>query len=402
MRSSRSLVRWALVFVIFLGLVRISLRLIVSDPHLLFNDFGVFYQAAEHVLDGQSPFTAGYSNIPNTASRWLYLPIFTVLFIPFVIFPYTVAAVLWTMLSASILFISATWLANNIFNDLTLSEKLLIGVAILMFPPILSALFNGQVTPIITALLCIYAGSIYLDDENTVVTGGTAAVAGILKPTYMPVGASLLRDYKRLIGAVIVGIILILTGLIVFGIEQHTTFIEILQDGKGWGEEAYLAPAEWRSNSTFMPWYYLFPYKLNIVANLSIVLLTIFATLRTIRDRRQETEVYVLALGLMSVPLAHPTPSIMDLSTAVPAIGVLVTAESRRSDGTPALPIFGALLITIHPFVVEFLAGHLTRGIPIVGAVAETFLPILPFLSPAVWGSFILFGLTVYRLQSRW
>ncbi|WP_265108295.1 glycosyltransferase family 87 protein [Halosolutus halophilus] len=398
MNINRRTISAVVGFIILLGGVRTALRLLISGPSTLFIDFGVYYQAAEYALDGQSLYTADYSSIPNTGSRWLYLPIYTILFIPFTVFPYPVATILWATATALILVVSVAHLSNQLFPSLTTPETVVLGVAVLTFPPILSALFLGQVTPMITAALCLYAGSLVTDRENNLIPGGTATLVAITKPTYLPVGTPLLRSPRRLLGALVVGSVTLIAGVSIFGLDQHIVYLEVLQDGKGWGTESHLSPNEWRV-TTYMPWYYLYPHHL--FANAAVILTTLLATFLTWAQRDRETELYVLALGLFTVPLATPSPGILDLSIAVPGILVLTALENQRSGGQPIIPVGAAALIATHPFLVEFLAGDVTRGLPVVGAIAEVLLPALPALSPALWASLILFALPLWRLLSQ-
>ncbi|MFD1562870.1 glycosyltransferase family 87 protein [Haloarchaeobius amylolyticus] len=381
--------------IILLGVIRTALRILVSGPSSLFFDFGVYYQAAEYVFNGKSLFAADYSNIPNTGSRWLYLPIYVVLFIPFTVFPFPVAATLWVAATALVLVVSVSHMTNRFFPFLTTLETVVLGVAVLLFPPILSALFLGQVTPLIAAALCLYAGSLATDHENDAVTGVIATLAAITKPIYLPIGAPLLRKPRRLVGAVIAGSLVLLVGVLVFDIDQHIAYLEVLQNGKGWGAEAYLPPGEWRV-TTYMPWYYLYPHHL--FANAAVILTTLLTTALTWTQRDRETDLYIFSLGLFAVPLATPSPGILDLSVAVPGVLVLTALESRQAGGQPIVPIAAATLIAAHPFVVEFFTGDITGELPIVGTIAEIFLPTLPALSPAVWGSLLLFALPLWRL----
>lgn len=395
MKLNRALISLVLALIILLGTIRLWLRLLISGPSTLFIDFGVYYQAAEYALDGQNLFAADYTNIPNTGSRWLYLPILVTVFIPFVILPYTLAGTLWIVVTSAVLVIAIIWLVEQLFSELSLCEKLVIGIAVLSFPPILSALFLGQVTPLITALMCVYAGSLVRESESKYLTGSTAAIASLIKPTYLPIGAPLLYSKKRLASSFITGLIILMAGLVVFGIGTHVEYLEVLQNGKGWGTEAHLVPRDWRV-TTYMPWYYLYPYHL--IANALIILVTLVVTLLAYTKQNRRTELYVLTLGLFAVPLATPSPGILDLSTTVPGILIVTYLEQDYEGDASIVPLYGTGLITVHPFVIEFLVGDLTRQISILRNITEILVPALPAIAPAVWGSITLFIFTLWRL----
>lgn len=350
------------------------LRAIDVAPRFGFWDFGAYSAAVDRWAAGESLYVrnddGGYHG------SYLYPPVAILAFAPFLLaLPFRPAVLLWTAVTLALLWIALQRLATALGADFHPLERLGVLALVVGFHPVLLSVKLGQTAAALGALLT-FAASASLRGRGYL-SGTLTACCGVIKLPYAPAGAHLLGNRDRFVGAVAGGLGLLLLSLLLFGVDAHRTFIDVLAWGVGEGSAA-------RHPTVWLPPYYRpfydVPYSLaiRVVASLAIVV----GVLRAAPDAVREST----ALGFAAVPLLAPLTYAYYFVAAVPTVVLLVAAELDRPDGRPALPVVGLLLIQFHSY-----------GLRTTGLLAPDWVPGV-LLQPGLYGNLLLVGLAGVRV----
>lgn len=344
-------------------------------PRFGFWDFGAYSAAVDRWQAGESLYVqndgGGYHG------SYLYPPVALLAFVPVLLtLPFRPAVLLWSAGTIGLLWIALQRLATALGADFHPLERLGVLALIVGFHPVLLSVKLGQTAAALGALLT-FAASASLRDR-AYLSGALTACCGVIKLPYAPAGAHLLEHRDRFVGAVAGGLVLLALSLLVFGVDAHRTFLDVLAWGINEGTAA-------RSPTIWLPPYYRpfygVPYSLaiRILASLAIVV----GVLRADGAVREIT-----ALGFAAVPLLAPLTYAYYFVAAVPAVVLLVAAELDRPDGRPTLPLVALLLIQFHSY-----------GLRATGTVAPEWIPGL-FLQPGLYGNLLIVGLAGVRVAA--
>lgn len=350
-------------------------------------DFGAYYTAVQTWLDGDVLYEAPYFG------GWLYPPIYLLVFLPFVILDFGVAAWIWTILSVLALWAGLQLVVRALGYRLAWWERL-VGLWLLIgFHPLLYASRLGQASIMLAALMAVAVATAELDTASAnrrfaYLSGILTTIAGTVKLFYATAGAHLLLDTRRFLGALVSGLVLTISSLLIFGLETHRGYIDMLLWGEDWGREP-LPPTVWFPGY-YRPHYLVDEYALYLraVGVLAIIALALW-TRHTGADRE------VFALGIVAIPLLGPQVSTHDLNVLLPAIILLIAIEFERG-GYPIIPIIALWLTQVHIYGL-FAIVNAPDWVPLSTLLIEW----AALLQPALWANLILFVLAVYRVYEH-
>lgn len=355
------------------------LRLAGIAPQFMFWDFGAYATAVERWQAGESVYVqteeGGYHG------SYLYPPVVLLAFAPFVLtVPVAVGAAAWAICSVLLFWVAVQRLASALGCRLHPVERLLCLPVVAGFQPLLLSVKMGQTAGLLGASLTLAASASLRG--RAYASGVFTGVCGVIKLPYAPAGAHLLADRRRFAGAVGGGVVLLACSVLVFGIDPHRTYLDVLVWGLREGSDA-------RSPRLWLPPYYrpLYAVPYNLALRLLASLVVVGLVLRAADDAAvRETT----ALGFAAVPLLAPLTYAYYLVAAVPAAVLLVAAELDRPDGTPVLPVVGVLLLHVHSYGLRTAIGLTPEWVP-AGP-----------LQPGLWGNLLLVGLAALRVaQTR-
>ncbi|MBX0287374.1 glycosyltransferase family 87 protein [Haloarcula salinisoli] len=363
---------------------------LVQQPRL--QDFGAYYNGAVRFLNG-APLYQTTQEIPSIQAEisgdmpYLYPPIFILLFVPFTVLPATAAGLVWDILVLVFLVWSVSKLVSTFTVNITDSSRVLLYLSVISFAPTITWIKAGQVSGLLTGLLCLSGAALRTKRDGQ--SGMLTTLGSAIKPFYATSGAHLLRSRKRLFSSLWTGLFVLLFGLLIFGLESHVEYLNILIGGKGW-ESTTLEPNKWNAGH-FNPFFLL--GSLKHLPRIILVFITIGLALHS-NESKIPIE-YIFALGVAIVPIAGPTTNTLALSTAIPAIVMVGFYEMENDGDFPKLLIVSALLIHIHPYTIEFVSKFGPRIYPEI----ERITPIIPLLQPALYGMALLIG---YIISQSW
>jgi len=351
------------------------LRLLDIAPRFGFWDFGAYSNAVERWSAGDSLYVQNENG--GYHGSYLYPPVALLAFAPFLLtLPFRPAALLWTVVTVALCWLAIQRLATALGADFHPLERLALLPIVVGFHPLLLSAKLGQTAAAFGALLTVAASASLRGYDY--VSGALTACCGVIKLPYAPAGAHLLDSRDRFLGAVAGGLGLLLVSLLVFGVDAHRTFLEVLAWGVREGRSA-------RSPTIWLPPYYRplygVPYSLaiRVVASLAIVV----GVLRSEGAVREVT-----ALGFAAVPLLAPLTYAYYFVAALPAVVLLVAAELDRPDGQPSIPVVGLLCLQFHSY-----------GLRELGVVAPEWIPPV-LLQPGLYGNLLLVGLAGARVAA--
>jgi hypothetical protein len=351
------------------------LRAIDVAPRFGFVDFAAYSAAVDRWAAGESLSLQNDDGGYHGSS--LYPPVVLLAFAPFLLtLPFRPAALLWAAVTVGLCWIAIQRLVTALGVSLHPLERLGILPLVVGFHPLLLSVKLGQTAAALGALLTLAASTSLRD--RSYLSGALTACCGVVKLPYAPAGAHLLADRDRFVGAVAGGLGLLLLSLLVFGVDAHRTFLEVLAWGVREGSSA-------RSPLIWLPPYYRPLYDvphslaLRVLASLAIVV----GVLRAKGAVREVT-----ALGFAAVPLLAPLTYAYYFVAALPAVVLLVAAELDRPDGRPALPVVGLLLLQVHSY-----------GLRGLGETAPEWVPAL-LLQPGLYGNLLIVGLAGARVAA--
>ncbi|MFB6296631.1 MAG: glycosyltransferase 87 family protein [Halobacteriales archaeon] len=393
------------------------LRSIGVAPAFAFWDFGAYGGGVNRWLDGapiyQQNADGGYHQ------SFLYPPVVLLVFVPFLrVLPGLLGwldgllggvvllgpvvgalasvrpAVLWIGTSALLLWVALLLVVRELGLGLSTRERLFLLWLLLGFQPLLLAVKMGQMAPFLVGLLSLSFVGILRGEEKwtgnrdgrlaAFASGAATAVVGITKLTYAFAGAHLLADRDRMTGAVATGIALLAVSLLVFGVDIHVTYLDVLAWGIGQGSSAR-TPALWLA-----PYYKpLFWIPGSLAVRILAALLVSIGAVLAARDAIRE----VFALGVAAIPLFSPLTYTYYLVALLPAVVVLLAGELDR-DGRPALLLAGLFLASIHSYGLKFVVDVLPELLGLGSALR----PVYPLLQPGLWGNAIIVGIAAVRV----
>lgn len=386
-------------------------------------DYGAYSGALDRWLDGGDIYVRREDG--GFHGSYLYPPVTLLVFLPLRWLDFHVAATVFGLLSVGGLWLGLQGIAASFGYRLRPWERVLALLALIGFQPLLFTFKMAQVPTILAASLSFAyvamerqaagggaAGGGAVDggavdggavDDGTAgqsanarwrgyASGALTTLAASMKLFYATAGAHLLRDRRRLAGALATAGALVVVSVAVFGVDAHLTYLDVLAWGKGWGTDP-------RSPELWMPAYYRPMYVLGSLSLsvralgvLAVIALSLAARTADGPTARRAT----FALGVAVVPLFAPKAYTQDLVVLlVPAV-VLLGMELKREGGLPAVPILAIALLHVHSFALKFLVDP-PGWLPIepVGSTAAG------LLQPGLWGTLLLVGLAASRVVGK-
>lgn len=409
-------------------------------------DFGAFKGAVSRVQAGEELYQQAEDG--GYHGTFLYPPIVVLLFWPFDLLeqfgfdiPFRTAAGLWNLVSLVALWVGLRAVADALGCELSRWEEIAGLWLLIGFYPVTLSMQLGQMGLFMGAVLSLsLAGLLYGEADSGLsaprdlvpasisyplsvvaslpllrsislprsfsgsrsasesragtaralagyASGALTGLAGFVKLAYAPVGAHLLADRKRFVGAVAAGVALLLGSLLLFGIDVHLTYLEVLT----WGTERGSGS---RSPATLLPPYYRplhwlpGPQLIRFGGSAAVAAVALLAAFSPSKGVDRD----VFALGVVAFPLLTPLAYTYYFVSVLPAVAVLTAGELDR-DGAPAVPVVGFLLVHFHFHGLTFVVEH---GESLFGPI-EVFAPYW-ILQPGLLGNLLLFGLAFARV----
>ncbi len=227
MKSSGYLVFVVLIFLLIV--FAFDLKSYVCDS--LQMDFSAYYTAGRDFLLGNDIYK---NNILSPLSNWdgvsryehsryIYFPVFSLVFVPFSLFPYRIAKIIWTVLSFFSLIASLFLILRHLSPTQSRKKNALIFSMLFMtiFYPVKTVLERGQVEPFL--LLLIVVSLILINkQENSFIGGAVFSVAALMKfQLFVFLPFFILVGKKNAVAGMFAGILFInLIALIMLGRED--------------------------------------------------------------------------------------------------------------------------------------------------------------------------------------
>ncbi|MFB6151921.1 MAG: glycosyltransferase family 87 protein [Haloarculaceae archaeon] len=389
-------------------------------------DFGAYRNGIDRWHRGETIYQRTESG--GFHGTFLYPPIALALFLPFDGMPFAEAAAAWGLFSLALLWVGLQLAASGLGCTLARWERAALLWVLIGFQPLALSMKMGQMAGFMAGLLALSLAALLRGESGEPdrtrsrlgrllgrgrpdratdggrlagrpggrrlprwaggarlarwASGALTGVVGLVKMSYAPIGAHLLADRDRFLGAVAAGVVMAVASLAVFGPEVNRTYLDVLVWGttKGTGGRPptlwlppYYRPLQWLPAAQ----------ALRVVGSLAVAAV---AVLSRGRDRS------VFALGVAAFPLLTPLGYAYYFVGLVPAVFVLVADELDR-DGYPALPVFGLLLVHLHSHGLKFVVSVLPTLFPPV----KLFAP-YSALQPGLWGNLLLFALAFVRV----
>ncbi|WP_136603304.1 glycosyltransferase family 87 protein [Salinigranum halophilum] len=361
-----------------------------------FWDFGAYTGALDRWRAGESLYVrneeGGYSG------TYLYPPVFLLVVWPFTQLPFDTGAAAWELCSVLFLWGSLQLLVRQLGYSLRLWERALLLWALVGFHPLLFSVKQGQISAFLGGLVTLsLVGLLSAERPRSTtpgyVSGACTGLVGVVKLVYAPIGAHLLTDRRRFLGALGAGVTLFGLSLAVFGVEPHVDYLDVLR----WGKSGQVrSPLLWMA-PYYRPLYALAPvsFSLRIVGSLVVAGLALAAA-STDADR------VVFALGVATMPLLAPQAYSYYLTALVPAVVVMLEVEFAV-DGRPWLPLLAVFLLHSHSFGLRLAVEYLPPVVPfrsaaVPGLDATVADVVVSGFQPGVWGALLLGVLAAKRV----
>ncbi len=358
-----------------------------------FNDFGAYTGAVDRWEAGEIIYEADEAG--GYHGSYLYPPVTLLVFVPFATFDFYPGAILFSVVSLILLWVGLEAVVRRLGYAPGVGERLLGLVALLSFQPALRDFKWAQTASLLAAAFCFafYCQELAINDRLSrgyrLASGALTTLGSAVKLHYAPAGAHLLRDRYRLAGAFGMLGLLAIGSFWVFGLENHETYLDVLTWGKGWGERT--PSALWDTSSAYYPLHVFGGVSLPLRA-LGVIAAIALAILGRRSDSRQ-ARLSTFALGVAAIPILAPAADSHDLVLVLLPAVILTAVEFEHSDGRPWLPVLAVLLVHLHRYVIEVLINH-PEWLPASEFVSAN----VAWFQPAMWGTFLLLGLAVYRL----
>lgn len=350
-------------------------------PAFNFWDFGVYRGGVERWQAGEPLYVENEDG--GYHGSYLYPPVVLLLFAPFVgLF----GPEAWVLASALLLWVGMVGVVESLVGHRSWSERLLLGWFLCGFQPLVLASKMGQTAAFMGGLLCFAFVTLERGTESRparFASGALTAVVGVVKLAYAPVGAHLLADRDRFAGAVATGVGLVALSLLVFGVESHLTYVEVLAWGVGQGG-ATRSPALW-----------LAPYfrplaGVDITLPIRLAGSLVVAACALCADGADRT---TFALGVAAFPLLTPLAYTYYFVALLPAAAILIHGELERG-GRPVVPTLGLGLVSVHSYGLYAITNGLPDLLPAVASLPGIYFP----LQPGLWGCVLLAGTAFVRV----
>ncbi len=359
-------------------------------------DFGVYGGAVERWKTGVSLYQQNADG--GYHGSYLYPPFVVLVFWPFVeLFAHPEGAIVWGAFSVALLWIGLQLIVGALGLKLHLLERLVLLWVLLGFQPLLISLKLGQMAGFQGGLLSLALAAMLWNtpaDERAsatanpkstrIASGALTAIVGLIKLPYATAGAHLLADRDRFAGAIVTGVVLLITTVVGFGVDSVLAYLEVLQ----WGA---VSDPQTRPPSLWLPPYFRplqgIPAK-SLVRYGAVIAIATGALLAGADGERES-----FALGAVGIPLLAPVTYTYYLVAALPAVVLLLAIELEREDGHPVLPILGAVLVGGHAHGLWFVVTVLPEWVPSITALQPFY-----WAQPGVWGVLLLFALAARRL----
>jgi alpha-1,2-mannosyltransferase len=358
------------------------LRTAEIAPAFDFWDFGAYRGGVERWRAGEPLYVENEDG--GYHGSYLYPPVALLLFAPFVGQPFGPEA--WVLASALLLWVGLVGVVESLVGRRSWGERLLLGWFLCGFQPLVLASKMGQTAAFMAGLLCFAFVALERGTESRparFASGALTGVVGVVKFAYAPVGAHLLADRDRFVGAVVAGIGLATLSLLAFGVESHRTYIEVLAWGVGQGGNAR-SPALWLA-PYFRPLAghgIAFPVR---VAGSFVV--AVYALCADGADRT------VFALGVAAFPILTPLAYTYYFVALLPAAAILIHGELERG-GRPVVPTLGLGFVSVHSYGLYAITNGLPDLLPTLASVSGIYF----LLQPGLWGSVLLAGTAFVRV----
>ncbi|MFC7140274.1 glycosyltransferase family 87 protein [Halosimplex aquaticum] len=351
-----------------------------------YHDFGAFRAAVERWHAGEALYQRAEDG--GFHGSYLYPPVVLPLFLPFEGLDHRAAGQTWALLSVVGLWLALQLVVRSVGGRLQSWERVGLLWLLAGFHPLLFALKLGQLAPFMAALLCVALVALANTGEHSrafqYLSGAVTAVVGVIKFAYAPVGAHLLADWRRFVGAIGAGVALAVISLLWFGVDVHRTYLEVLLWGVGQGSGS-------RPPTLWLPGYYKPLHWLPAAQWIRIAVSLLVAGYALLAPRSAHPLAF--AVGVAAFPLLTPLAYTYYFVPLLPAIVVLLAGELER-DGYPAVPVAGLLLLHLHAFGLKFAVDWLPQLFPPFELLAPYWV-----LQPGLWGNLLVFGLAFVRLR---
>jgi hypothetical protein len=376
-------------------LLDIVLRSVGAVAQFEYWDFGAYAGALDRWRAGDPLYVrtdeGGYSG------GYLYPPVFLLVVWPFAQLSFDTGATLWELCSVLFLWGSLQSLVRELGHRLRLWERGLLLWVLVGFHPLLFSVKQGQISAFLAGLVTLSIVGLLVAERTAstataYASGACTGVVGVVKLVYAPIGAHLLVDRRRFLGALGAGVALLGVSLVAFGVDAHVRYLDVLRWGKS---EPVRSPLLWVA-PYYRPLYALAPVSmpLRLLGSLAVAGLALAAGASAARE--------TFALGVAAMPLLAPQAYTYYLTALVPAVVVLLHVE-LTVDGRPALPVLAAFLCHAHAYglglAVEFvppLLPYRTTSVPGLDAtVADV---VVSLVQPGVWGALLLGLLAAKRV----
>lgn len=361
-------------------LVDLWLRGAGIAPEFRFWDFGAYRSATGRWLRGEAIYVRNDDG--GFHGTYLYPPAVLFGFLPLSGLTFRAAGLAWAVGGLAVLWGGCQLAIGALGVRLSIPERLGLLWLLFGFHPVILTVKMGQTATYLTGFLCVALALALTGGRAGRLTSGalTALVAAIKLP-YAPAGAHLLRERRRLVGAVVAGTLFVTVSVAVFGLGPNLEFLSVLQ----WGIENGTSS---RSPRLWLPPYFRPFYGLPQPTGLRLVVAGGVALAAAASGQSADREAF--AVGAAAVPLLAPQTYTYYLTACVPAVLALVAAELDR-DGYPAVPVVAATLATLHSYGLRTL-------VEFVPPLPDGASVLLIVVQPGLWAVWLLVGLGVVRL----
>jgi len=223
-----------------------------------------------------------------------------------------------------------------------------------------------------------------------VVSGTATTVAAAAKLTYMTAGVHLLVDRDRLLGAFAAGGLLAGVSLLVFGVDTHLRYLDVLRWGIASGNDP-------QSPHLMSAAYYQPLYALRDVATAIRVLGVVAVAGLALAAGAGDADTQTFVLGVTAMPLLAPQQYTYTFAALLPAIVALLAIEWRRDVGRPIVPVVALVLLHVHAMALRLFVDRFWVRFEFVSALQ----PVVGLLQPGLWGNLLLVGLATVRVAEH-
>jgi alpha-1,2-mannosyltransferase len=362
-------------------------------------DFGAYTSALFRVLHNEPMYVTNDQG--GYFGTYLYPPFFVLFVWPFYeLFEFGTAALLWQVTTVLFLWLSLQPVIRYLGHELRLWERGVLLWLLIGFHPLLFSVKQGQISAFLAGFLTLAVLGLLRAEDNAhrgagYASGIVTAIVGTTKLVYGAVGAHLLADRTRFLGGLAGGLGIVLISLVVFGIDPHVGYYDVLR----WGKQGPPSPPWLWMRTYFHPLYALTGVAIVVRLLLSGVLATL-----AIGAAGADVDREIFVMGVGAMPIIAPTAYTYYLTALVPAVAVLVAVELERG-GYPSIPLVAVVLLHFHSYGLKFIVDVVFQTVPF----AHADLPLLygdfgsliaTVLQPGVWGAVLLAGLAMFRVAT--